>query len=1031
MFKQKSRPPANAPSLPNETTSIALTQVQPESFPATFRRRVVFIVEAPLRYLFGRDVFISYSRPNSEYAQQLAIKVRERVPKLSFYLDQWASLSGTTLPSSLKRALRWSRMLVLIGTPEALASPNVRMELEVFFRKKGRFVPIDVDGALQEAKQKDPLLAAVCGPGAVRESSENIRAATPSDAVVTRVVNAVTFNRQDQRLRRAVARTTIGVIAIIALALLITQTLVANARETARQANEQATLAQEQQEKALREMGQAQFAAAMATSDQMLARMQARQANEETKLAETKRLEAEGLRDQARADATRQAEIATSRRLANQAELLLRRSPDRLAESTLLAVESMKRADRLGIHSFEADTALRRALSLLPRSLGSRTIDGQISSVALSPDAEYMAAYGETTSSGTADNLVRIRRVVDGQEIGRKPFHGYLVALSNGGRRVAIADRNTIHTYDISGNGKWDLALENKDYFLLGMALSPDGKYLTLLTVNPLVRHDACVVEIREVETGNRITQLDTEGAIYSTTVAYSANGRLLAIGGIGKGPRGKPIDRGLIWNISPGDNGAITSKSFGRPDQLLISGGIGVIAPGIDSRYVATAGLKTTIVWKKTNSSGYEEIARIPIGQSINDLAFSSDGKRLTVLSGGPCSKWRPECPVGPRKVQTWDAIGYWDAFNVSHNLQLETVTFESDDKTVRTVSNGHGVVRELNTTDGKEVTSAPLSFGKETLHNAAATPDGRYVLTNDESKGLWYVWDVIARKPASVAPLNIKFERPALSRDASLLTFIGKVNGATDDTLFVYKRNGSSYVMDTSFALGGNTSIVEVSSEMSYVAVLCQGKAIQIRDVKNGNDRTPKGLKKFKDTTFRMTPDGKHLVVFESGDTFSVWSPGLDKPVATMRGHGHLVNLDLSNEHVIAWFENDPIQILRIRTGGVCMVQSINEFSGTGFSEDEKQAAIADYSGLVRVVDASTCDEIAQFQPEGIVNKLRFSKNGKYLAAGTSYEGGDWTPLDDERWSLRLWLLRPKDLIHEACERLKGLNTSANCTP
>ena len=120
---------------------------------------LIRVFEAPLAYLFGRDIFISYARKDSaNYAQQLAIDLREQVPKLSFYLDQWASLSGTTLPPSLKRALRWSRLLVFIGTQNAIASPSVRLELEVFSRKKGRFVPIDVDDALGKAILKDQFL---------------------------------------------------------------------------------------------------------------------------------------------------------------------------------------------------------------------------------------------------------------------------------------------------------------------------------------------------------------------------------------------------------------------------------------------------------------------------------------------------------------------------------------------------------------------------------------------------------------------------------------------------------------------------------------------------------------------------------------------------------------------------------------------------------------------------------------------------------------------------------------------------------
>ena len=149
-------------------------------------RRLLWLLETPLSYLFGRDIFISYARADAmNYAQQLAVGVREDVPQLSFFLDQWASASGRTLPISLKLALRWSRMLVFIGTQHAIDSPHVRKELQAFFNRQGRFVPIDVGGALDTAMRKDEFLSAISGPGAVRETIDNVSGGTPAKEVVT------------------------------------------------------------------------------------------------------------------------------------------------------------------------------------------------------------------------------------------------------------------------------------------------------------------------------------------------------------------------------------------------------------------------------------------------------------------------------------------------------------------------------------------------------------------------------------------------------------------------------------------------------------------------------------------------------------------------------------------------------------------------------------------------------------------------------------------------------------------------------
>jgi hypothetical protein len=81
------------------------------------------IPDAIARPLFGDDVFISYSRKDSAYVLRFANELLAR--GLSPYVDQWASPLGAELPTSLKRALRRSSMLVVIATPDSAVSENV------------------------------------------------------------------------------------------------------------------------------------------------------------------------------------------------------------------------------------------------------------------------------------------------------------------------------------------------------------------------------------------------------------------------------------------------------------------------------------------------------------------------------------------------------------------------------------------------------------------------------------------------------------------------------------------------------------------------------------------------------------------------------------------------------------------------------------------------------------------------------------------------------------------------------------------
>src|SRR5262245_49731741 len=98
-----------------------------------FLATVLAIVEWPVRYIFGRDVFISYSRADaSRYAPSLVLAVQAKRPKVSFYLDRWIAPASSDLPASLKRHLRWSSLLVVVCSTKAVESQSVRDEIELF-----------------------------------------------------------------------------------------------------------------------------------------------------------------------------------------------------------------------------------------------------------------------------------------------------------------------------------------------------------------------------------------------------------------------------------------------------------------------------------------------------------------------------------------------------------------------------------------------------------------------------------------------------------------------------------------------------------------------------------------------------------------------------------------------------------------------------------------------------------------------------------------------------------------------------------
>ena len=121
----------------------------------------VALLERPVRWIVGRDFFISYTRRDAaRYAARLARLLGERH---SVYLDQLDTPQGPELPPRLVRAVRRASTLVLVGSPGALASNWVRRELVEFAQTGRPVLLLDIAGAL-DAEIKSVLPSPFTSP---------------------------------------------------------------------------------------------------------------------------------------------------------------------------------------------------------------------------------------------------------------------------------------------------------------------------------------------------------------------------------------------------------------------------------------------------------------------------------------------------------------------------------------------------------------------------------------------------------------------------------------------------------------------------------------------------------------------------------------------------------------------------------------------------------------------------------------------------------------------------------------------------
>lgn len=162
-------------------------------------------------YFTGVDFFISYSRiDGSLYTLQLADMLTKK--GFSCYIDQWGSQPGKELPLSLLKIIRNASVLVVVGSNGACESENVGKEIDEFKKGNGIILPIDF-GKLEHAV----WFSSIEGIQFSKENLEHLTEVKISQAIETRILNAIHFKKQSQRISQSL-KIGVSVLSIMLIA---------------------------------------------------------------------------------------------------------------------------------------------------------------------------------------------------------------------------------------------------------------------------------------------------------------------------------------------------------------------------------------------------------------------------------------------------------------------------------------------------------------------------------------------------------------------------------------------------------------------------------------------------------------------------------------------------------------------------------------------------------------------------------------------------------------------------------------------
>jgi len=927
------------------------------------------------KVLFRYDVFISYARRDGK---EYALKLRDQLRALDFscFLDYDELPAGNSLNKTLKRAIRKSATLVVVGTERAIKSRYVELEIAEFAKTTRAIIPIDIAGTLADPpwsviKERDIVW--------IDEVAESLAKGVPSPNVADSIDKLFKYTRRNTRVRGQVFATVFLFLIGAALAIFLIQGKVkalnvANVAMKVQQDElEKATAAAKQQElnaiaateEAERQKGEALVQRKAAAQFAATAEAKAREA-----LASARKAEKEAER------AAEQERYSSARRLYVDSRNTLDESGSGLELSALLSVESLKTA-----WIQDAYETWAQAMDKLPSRADDvrMELDGTSYAVAFSPDGELLAIGG--------DRVLAVCKTSDGKKVNQLAFDDAVraVGFSPDGRWIAAGSGHKACVVD-SKNLAEIKAFPVFRETVRRLTFSPDGNYLGVAT-----EHEKA--QVFETKEWSEIMAPELEGGGRVLSIAFSRDSQWVIVGGAGKlglwtikdrKQYGSHLITGVAWDIATNvktynaawnvlatatSNGVAelwrldpsrdgTVVEFKNEYELKMTRGstVRAVAFSPNGAYLAAAGTDGTArIWQVEGN--LERTRKVYAGE-VHALAFSNDGKWIATGTDG--------------EARVWKARQGKEARRLEHTDQVQASAFSPTGKLLATAS-ADKVIKTFDTANWREIRKAT---GISRVYNLLFSPDGR-------------------RLAAAAG---------------------GRVDVYDANTL---EKGASSLIADT--AENAREPEIGFSPDGKWL-VATYGSVVRLLSSDSANWTPPI---KHKDSIEKLavSPDGKYVLTrtYHRTQRAVLLRPTMDRVWETSTGKE------------VAWrsLEEEDNKLSTYRPS----VESRSQEDDFPPAKEGGSSALLSVMDTWKTVSLKKEDEVAS--PDGLWKAKKVGANILLKEAAhektlseLAHDGDVWDLAfsPDSRWLItasadhaaHLWSLKPDDMVDEACARL-----------
>lgn len=683
--------------------------------------------------------------------------------------------------------------------------------------------------------------------------------------------------------------------------------------------------------------------------------------------------------------------LASARQLIADAQSLERDSPEKLNVSTLLAIESAKRAPL-----WENDAFLRRAGGLLHPDTFRLKFSDPVSAVSFNPSSQMLVV--------AAGSIVAVADVNRGVEILRFTHEAtiYSVVFSPDGSLIAAggADGSALI---LSTSGTKTISKLREDGAVLAVAFDPTGKLVATGSSDQTAR-------VFEASTGHELWRASQGGAVVS--VAFSQDGRFVAMGSqdavakvfdaqtgyqVAELPQDAAVfkvvfslDSRFVATGSADGSARVFEATTGKEVWRAFHGGsVYDVAFSPDGRYVASASVDNTArVFRAANG---EEVSKLVHADSVNAVAFDPESRYLATASKD-------------KTARLFEAKTGREVARLTHRDVVQTVTFSRD-----------GAHLATGTVDGVAGVFDLATTGEVTLHarnpaaEVVAGADGRIVVA--ASNKTVELFDRSSGKELSNLTLDGKVEALAISADGKYLA-----TGDRDNMARIF-----DIVTGKELAHLHHDSIVDAvafSPDGQYLSTGSHDQSARVFEIATG-----KLISQLKEDSIvdavAFSPDGHKVTTGSYDNTARVFDAGDGKERWRVK-HGDAVNVvafSPNGNYVASGGQDKTARLIETATGKQLWLQENNgPVTSLAFTSDSGQL-LTGSSGkpdkVLRVFDIADGKEVARSLSELPIASIMLEKGDSRFVLISNNP-------DSPEVSVRSQPLDTQELIAEACAKL-----------